>query len=141
MVDLARTECFRSAVVVADAALRAGTTTSLLAEVAGRCASWPGGAQAQRGDFLWRDAHTIGWADGAVKYTSRADLMAEKWQVERLENLGFEVVRWGWDEAYRGGPGFDRTISRARARGAAQQVDPGVRLVTTALTAPCAGPW
>lgn len=43
VVDVARHEQWRSAVVVGDAALRAGLDPEQLAEVAGRCRKWPGG--------------------------------------------------------------------------------------------------
>jgi hypothetical protein len=44
VADLARDECFRNAVVVADAALRAGADHEELLQVAKRCSTWPGGA-------------------------------------------------------------------------------------------------
>ena len=54
--------------------------------------------------------------------------MRDKWQDEQLESVGFEVVRWGWDHAWRPvrlrGP-----LSRAFERGRRQRVDPGVKLV------------
>ena len=179
VVDLAGTETFRSAVVVADAVLRAGTTREELAAVAARCASWPRGLSAQRvlafadglaesplesisrvaaheldlpapelqievwvglerivrADFLWRSFNTIGLADGAVKYNSREDVMAEKWQIERLEDFGFEVVRWGWDHAYRPAGVLDVKLRRGFLRGGRQQLDPRVRLVATTVEA------
>jgi hypothetical protein len=179
VVDLARQEAFRSAVVVADAALRAGTTKLQLEQVRARCGRWPGarqvpavinfadglaesalesisrvachqlglpvpelqievwlgGIRLARTDFLWRTANLIGLADGAVKYASRSDVMAEKWQVERLEDLGIEVVRWGWQDAYRGRGAFEAKIRRGLERGARQQRDPTVRLVSTTIAA------
>lgn len=44
VADVARAECFRNAVVVADGALRSGADPQSLLHVATRCASWPGGA-------------------------------------------------------------------------------------------------
>lgn len=44
VADIARDECFRNAVVVADAALRAGAPPEELLHVARRCATWPGGS-------------------------------------------------------------------------------------------------
>lgn len=47
-VDLGRHESFRSAVVVADAALRRGLDRAVLLACAGRSVRWPGGPQAMR---------------------------------------------------------------------------------------------
>jgi hypothetical protein len=47
-LDLARSETFVSAVVVADAALRRGVEPASLTAVARRCAGWPGGLRALR---------------------------------------------------------------------------------------------
>jgi hypothetical protein len=55
VVDLARAESFRSAVVAADSALRLGVTPPELAEVLRFCRSWPGAATAAR---------VIAFADG-----------------------------------------------------------------------------
>jgi hypothetical protein len=44
VVDVARDECFRNAVVVADAALRSGASAAELLQVARRCSTWPGGS-------------------------------------------------------------------------------------------------
>ena len=49
-------------------------------------------------DFLWTDAMVIGEADGAVKYTSREDLVREKRRQEALEQMGFRIVRWMYSE-------------------------------------------
>ena len=49
-------------------------------------------------DFLWVDAMVIGEADGAVKYTSREDLVREKLRQEALEQMGFRIVRWMYSE-------------------------------------------
>lgn len=178
-VDIAREEPFRNAVVVADAALRAGATREQMQAVVTRCSAWPGALAAQRAvdfadglaesalesisrvachdlnlpapelqievwlgreliarlDFLWRASNAAGLADGAVKYSDRASVMAEKWQVERLEDLGFEVARWGWDHAWRPRGVLDAKILRAMERGARQQLDPRVRLVPTTVAA------
>jgi very-short-patch-repair endonuclease len=50
-------------------------------------------------DFLWPGHRVVGEADGRLKYTSRDDLYREKRRQERLEELGYRVVRWGWDDA------------------------------------------
>ena len=49
-------------------------------------------------DFLWMDAMVVGEADGAVKYTSREDLVREKLRQEALEQMGFRIVRWMYSE-------------------------------------------
>jgi hypothetical protein len=49
-------------------------------------------------DFLWADQMIIGEVDGALKYQRTEDLVAEKRRQERLERLGFLVVRWMTDE-------------------------------------------
>lgn len=58
-------------------------------------------------DFYWPEHRTIGLADGRIKYaaaTSRLaradDPYAEKRVRERLEDLGFQVVPFGWDDAW-----------------------------------------
>jgi hypothetical protein len=94
---------------------------------------WCGRELIARVDHLWRESNTIGQADGAMKYASRTDVLHDKRQDERLENLGFEVVRWGWDEAWRGGRRFEEVILRALGRGSRQELDPTVRLVSTSI--------
>lgn len=177
VVDVAREETFRSAVVVADGALRAGATSEQLGAVLDRCREWPGARRAQdaiafadglaesalesisrvachevglpapelqvevwldgvrlaRLDFLWRGTRTAGLADGALKYATREDVIAEKRQVERLEDLGLEVVRWGWDLAYRPQGLFAERLRRGMARGARQDLDPRLRFVRTTV--------
>lgn len=60
--------------------------------------AWVQGASGRwyRADFRW--GRVIGEADGAVKYTSREDLYAEKRRQEDLERAGFIIVRWSWAE-------------------------------------------
>lgn len=53
-----------------------------------------------RVDHLWRDARVVGEADGMSKYVTRQVLRAEKIREDRLRDAGFEVVRYGWQEAY-----------------------------------------
>ncbi len=175
VVDIARSEGFRNAVVVADAAIRAGTPTAELVRVARRCALWPGGANAARVvafadgrsetplesisrvafqelelptpepqvelwqhgcfiarvDFLWRAHNVVGEADGRSKYGSVDDFYQEKRRAERLRDLGFEVVRWDWDTAYRPDQHFADTLLRALGRGLLNTLAPGVELVTS----------
>jgi hypothetical protein len=51
-------------------------------------------------DFLWSRQRVIGEADGFSKYATREDLWDEKARQERLADMGYEFVRWGWGEAY-----------------------------------------
>lgn len=85
-----------------------------------------------RVDFLWEGAHTIGEADGRTKYASVDDLLAEKRRELQLRELGFEVVRWDWDDAFRHGTLLAEKTRRALARGARLTIDPAVRFVRTA---------
>ena len=53
-----------------------------------------------RVDFLWDAAKLVGEADGEMKYA--LDPAARRRQDEReatLRDLGYTVIRWGWDEA------------------------------------------
>lgn len=52
-----------------------------------------------RVDFCWEDEMVIGEADGRIKYTSKGSLYEEKLREDRLRELGFEVIRWGWSDA------------------------------------------
>jgi very-short-patch-repair endonuclease len=52
-------------------------------------------------DFLWPEQRVIGEADGLAKYATREDLVREKLRQERLEALGFIVIRWTWEEIRR----------------------------------------
>ena len=51
-------------------------------------------------DFLWADHATIGEFDGRLKYEGRLGvhetLYAEKRREDRLRDIGFQVVRFGW---------------------------------------------
>ena len=51
-----------------------------------------------RADFLWAQWRVIGEADGRMKYETPEDLWREKLREDRLRELGYEVVRWTWDE-------------------------------------------
>ncbi len=53
-----------------------------------------------RVDFLW-DGGVIGEFDGRSKYDDPDVLYAEKRREDDLRAMGFTVIRWGWDEAYR----------------------------------------
>jgi hypothetical protein len=175
IVDVARDECFRNAVVVADAALRAGVRTEELRAVLVRARRWPGVVAARqavafgdpraetplesisrvafhvldlpdpepqvevwdcgdfvaRVDFLWRASNVVGEADGRRKYESVEDLYREKRREERLRDLGFEVVRWDWEAAYRPGPALLAAVERGLGRGRLNTLAPGVLLRST----------
>lgn len=82
-----------------------------------------------RVDFLWDEAKVIGEADGLAKYepdglrTTREIVRAEKRREERLTDAGYEIVRWGWEEANdpprlarRLRAAFARSVERRRGR-------------------------
>lgn len=71
VVDVARHEQHRSAVVVGDAALRAGLDPEQLVEIAGRCRTWPGGAAA-----LQVVRFADGRADGPLESIARVAFAA-----------------------------------------------------------------
>ena len=64
-------------------------------------------------DFLWRRQMVIGEADGLKKYATQADLHREKIRQELLEQLGFCVIRWTWQEMYLRPAGVLRRIEIA----------------------------
>lgn len=45
-------------------------------------------------DMWWKELNVIGEADGLIKYSARADLVAEKRREDRLRAKGHAVVRW-----------------------------------------------
>lgn len=160
VVDLARRSSFRGGVVLADSALRAGTTVDQLNEVLDFCRRWPGRRRAldvvrfasplaesplesvsrvlfaearlpppvlqaevydgtrfvARVDFRW--GRVIGEADGLAKYDDPLALRREKVRQMALEDLGFEVVRWTWDEVWRRPELVLRRLDRAFRRAA-----------------------
>jgi hypothetical protein len=73
-------------------------------------------------DFLWDEYNVIGEADGLAKYqpdgrrSTRDKIKAEKRREERLFDAGYEVVRWGWEEA-TDPPRLARRLRAAFARG------------------------
>lgn len=79
-----------------------------------------------RVDFLWDDLNVVGEADGLGKYepdggrSTRDILRAEKRREEWLADAGYELVRWGWDDA-NDPPRLARRIRAAFARGADRQ--------------------
>lgn len=84
-----------------------------------------------RVDFLWDDVAVIGEADGLGKYaadgrqSTRDIVRAEKRREERLADAGYEIVRWGWEDAcrprvlaHRLRAAFARGVERQRGRSA-----------------------
>jgi hypothetical protein len=49
-------------------------------------------------DMYWPELRVVGEADGAIKYSSRQDLVSEKRREDRLRGLGLGVVRWMMDD-------------------------------------------
>lgn len=64
-------------------------------------------------DFCWKEYRVIGEADGALKYTSREAIVAEKLREDDLRAAGWRVVRWGWDEGVRQPHIMNQRIDRA----------------------------
>ncbi|WP_051399891.1 type IV toxin-antitoxin system AbiEi family antitoxin domain-containing protein [Haloechinothrix halophila] len=79
-----------------------------------------------RVDFLWDDVRVVGEADGLGKYEpgggrrTRDILRAEKRREEWLSDAGYEVVRWGWEDA-NDPSRLARRLQAAFTRGAERQ--------------------
>jgi len=100
---------------------------------------WCEGRLIARVDHLWERHRTIGEADGLGKYDNATSaLRDEKRRQEWLEQLGFVVVRYGWEDAYRKQVELADRIRTAFVRGASQTIDPRVRLVRTGVRLPVA---
>ena len=84
-----------------------------------------------RVDLLWADVAVIGEADGKAKYTLRPDVAEAHWQEKQrqewLQDLGFEVVRWGLREVSADGSTLRRRFERAVARRSGTGWPRGVR--------------
>lgn len=63
---------------------------------------WVTGASGRRYrvDFYWPELRLIGEADGAVKYRSAGDVIAEKDRHADLGDAGHALVRWTWQDAW-----------------------------------------
>jgi hypothetical protein len=77
-------------------------------------------------DFYWPDFGVVGEADGLLKYDDldepRANpLRAEKLRQEELENLGYIVVRWTWDDIWRRPEWVVARLRRAFREGSRQR--------------------
>lgn len=99
---------------------------------------WLGGRLLGVVDNLWRQFNTVGEADGFGKYgddeaSRHVMFRKEKVRQEWLEDVGLEVARWTWAEAWRPRGVLDVRLQRAFARGVQQQLDPRVRFVPTTV--------
>ena len=74
------------------------------------------GDWAARVDFLWPRQRTVVEADGLIKYDDADVLRAEKLRQERLEELGYVVVRVTWAQVGASGAAVADRIRRAFAR-------------------------
>jgi hypothetical protein len=75
-------------------------------------------------DFLWPEYGTVGEFDGKVKYgrllrqgeTAADAVFREKLREDAIRDLGYQVVRWTWDDLFTPGQVFER-LRRAFVRG------------------------
>lgn len=72
-----------------------------------------------RVDFLWSAQRTVVEADGRLKYGEAADLWQEKLRQERIEELGYAVVRLTWAQVTRRPAETVARVVRGFVRGAA----------------------
>ena len=63
-----------------------------------------------RVDFCWESVGVVGECDGRVKYESRERLYQEKRREDRLRDMGWQVVRWGWADLW--GPSLAARLRR-----------------------------
>lgn len=79
------------------------------------CQQWAQGASGRwyRVDYLWPEWGLIGEADGAVKYASGADVLAEKRRQADLEAAGYRFVRWIWEDVVPDATPMLRRVGRA----------------------------
>ena len=92
---------------------------------------WLGGVFVARVDHLWEEFGVVGEADGMGKYDVDGALRDEKRRQETLEQIGFVVVRYDWDDAYRKQEQLAARVRAAFTRGRPDLLDPRVRLVRT----------
>ena len=92
---------------------------------------WLGSVLLARVDHLWEQYAVIGEADGMLKYDGKDALKEEKRRQETLEQLGFVIVRYDWDDAYRKQWQLAARFRAAFERGRPELLHPGVRLVRT----------
>jgi hypothetical protein len=92
---------------------------------------WHEGGFVARPDFLWAEFNLIGESDGRSKYTQIDQFYAEKKREERLKDLGFELVRWDWDTAWREPELLEAKLRRGLVRGRLNALAADVRLRPT----------
>lgn len=68
-----------------------------------------GNGRRYRVDFFWEEG-VVGEFDGRVKYTEPRVLFDEKRRQDAIADVGFQVVRWTWEELN----GFDVVADRLR---------------------------
>jgi predicted transcriptional regulator of viral defense system len=71
-----------------------------------------------RVDFHWPAHRTVVEADGRLKYATPADLWNEKLRQERIEELGYAVLRVTWPQVTSDPAGTVARVLRAFVRGA-----------------------
>jgi hypothetical protein len=71
-----------------------------------------------RSDFGWPELRTLGEFDGRLKYTDPAVLWAEKLREDYLRDLGWELVRWTWQQITTAPQMVAQRLFRAFARSA-----------------------
>ena len=74
------------------------------------------GGPVARVDYAWLEHRTVAEADGRLKYSGARDLWEEKRREDRLRDIGFEVVRFTWDDAFRHPAELAARVRRAFAR-------------------------
>lgn len=99
---------------------------------------WLGEQFLARVDFGWEELGTLGEADGLAKFGDEAVDREKSFASMRdrqawLEDVGFIVVRWGWNDAWRPKGVLDDRLLRAFARAEGRRLDPRVRLVRTTV--------
>jgi hypothetical protein len=103
----------------------------------------PDGRFVARVDFLFEQQRTVGEADGLVKYRTGIEqidrrseenaLVLEKGRETRLRACGLEVIRNGWDEAYRDHATLAARVRQHFAFAERYPPVPGVRFVQEPL--------
>jgi hypothetical protein len=74
------------------------------------------GTHIARVDFLWRQYGVIAEADGLLKYDSGQQAIAERQRDRRLQEAGYEVVHFTWNELFTDPARVARRIREAFAR-------------------------
>jgi hypothetical protein len=86
------------------------------------------GVEVARCDFCWEDQRTLGEFDGKIKYgrllrpgeTASDVVYREKLREDALRELGWQVVRWTWEDLYA----FDLVAERLRRAFARSRLTP-----------------